>query len=66
MTAFAAVSVLGLAMWLVPQRDLDGAIAAWGLGNAVASAVAVVLVSIRNDDGNAAPISYVAANPEPR
>ncbi|CCM61997.1 membrane hypothetical protein [Candidatus Microthrix parvicella RN1] len=66
MTAFAAVSVLGLAMWLVPQRDLDGAIAAWGLGNAVASAVAVVLVSIRNDDGNAAPVSYVAANPEPR
>jgi O-antigen/teichoic acid export membrane protein len=66
MTTFAAVSVLGLAMWLVPQRDLDGAIAAWGLGNAVASAVAVVLVSIRNDDGNADPVSYVAANPEPR
>ena len=47
MTAFAAVSVLGLAMALVPSRELDGAIAAWCLGNAVASAVAVVLVSVR-------------------
>lgn len=51
MTAFAAITVLGLAMALVPSRDLDGAIAAWGLGNAVASAVAVVLVSVRNDYG---------------
>lgn len=47
MTAFAAVSVLGLAMALVPSRELDGAVAAWCLGNAVASAVAVVLVSVR-------------------
>ncbi|MEZ5374208.1 MAG: hypothetical protein R2704_16070 [Microthrixaceae bacterium] len=51
MTAFAAVSVLGLAVALVPSRDLDGAIAAWGLGNAVASAVAVVLVSMRSGSG---------------
>ena len=55
MTAFAAVSVLGLAMALVPSRELDGAIVAWGLGNAVASAVAVVLVSVRTR--NAEPIA---------
>ncbi|MEZ5380578.1 MAG: hypothetical protein R2754_02140 [Microthrixaceae bacterium] len=61
MTLFAATCVLGLAVALVPSRSLDGAIAAWGLGNAVASVAAVLLVTRRDDLPAAASASSVAA-----